>query len=67
MFGYSAAEIVGRPITILIPQELQHEEPAILERLRRNEPINHYETVRVRKDGSRIDVSLTVSPVKGGS
>jgi two-component sensor histidine kinase len=51
-------------VTILIPPERQHEEPAILERIRRGERIEHYETVRMRKHGSRVEISLTVSPVK---
>ena len=64
LYGYTAAEVVGRPITLLIPPERQHEEPAILERLGRGERIEHFETVRVRKDGRRIDISLSVSPVR---
>jgi PAS domain S-box-containing protein len=67
LFGYSAEEVVGRPVTILIPADRQDEEPGILERLRRGERIDHYETVRLRKDGSLVDVSLTVSPIKNGS
>jgi PAS domain S-box-containing protein len=64
VFGYAAEEAMGKLITILIPPELQDEEPAILERIRRGERIDHYETIRRRKDGSLIDISLTVSPVK---
>jgi PAS domain S-box-containing protein len=64
LFGYLAEEIVGKPVTTLIPAELHHEEPAILERLRRGERIDHYETVRRRKDGSKLDISLTVSPMR---
>ena len=64
IFGYSAEEAIGKPITILIPPDHQNEEPKILERIRRGERIDHYETIRVRKDGSPIDISLTVSPVK---
>jgi two-component system, chemotaxis family, CheB/CheR fusion protein len=64
LFGYSAAEVLGRSITIVIPPERQDEEPIILERLRRGERIDHFETVRRRKDGTLVDVSLTVSPVK---
>jgi PAS domain S-box-containing protein len=64
IFGYAAEEVVGKSITILIPPERQAEEPEILRRLRGGERIDHYETVRVRKDGTRLDVSLTVSPVK---
>lgn len=65
IFGYTAEEVIGKPITILIPAEQQDEEPAILARLRAGDRIEHYETVRVRKDGKRIDISLTVSPIKG--
>ncbi|MFZ0424460.1 MAG: PAS domain S-box protein [Xanthobacteraceae bacterium] len=64
LFGYSAEEAVGKPITILIPADLQAEEPKILERIRRGERIEHYETTRRRKDGRLIDVSLTVSPMR---
>jgi PAS domain S-box-containing protein len=65
-FGYSAAETIGQSITMLIPPDRINEEADILARLNRGERIDHYETVRVRKDGSRIDVSLSVSPVKDG-
>ena len=64
IFGYTAEEVVGKPITILIPPDRQEEEPAILERIRRGERVEHYETVRMRKHGSRVDISLTISPVK---
>jgi PAS domain S-box-containing protein len=64
IFGYSAAEAVGRPITIIIPQNRQDEERTILTRIRRGEHIDHFETVRQRKDGSQVIVSLSVSPVK---
>jgi PAS domain S-box-containing protein len=64
LFGYSAEEAIGKPVTMLMPMEWQDEEPKILERIRRGERIEHYETVRMRKHGSRIDISLTVSPVK---
>jgi PAS domain S-box-containing protein len=64
LFGYLAEEIVGKSVTTLIPPERENEEPAILERLARGERIDHYETVRRRKDGTLIDVSLTVSPVR---
>jgi PAS domain S-box-containing protein len=63
IFGYTAKEAVGKPITILIPSDQHDEERAILERIRRGERIDHYETVRRRKDGSLIVISLTVSPV----
>ena len=63
LFGYAAAETVGRSVTMLIPLERQDEEPGILERVGRGERIEHYETVRRRKDGTMVDVSLTVSPI----
>ena len=64
IFGYSAEEAIGQSIYMLIPPERQQEEPGILARLRRGERIEHYETVRRRKDGSLIHISLTVSPVR---
>jgi PAS domain S-box-containing protein len=64
LFGYTAEEAVGRPVTILIPMDRQDEEPFILERVRRGEKVDHYETIRQRKDGSLVDISLTVSPIK---
>jgi PAS domain S-box-containing protein len=67
LFGYSADEAVGQPILMLIPEERHSEETEILSRIRRGERIEHYETVRRRKDGRLIDVSLTVSPVKDGT
>lgn len=63
LFGYTAAEAVGRSITLIIPPERHEEERAILERLRRGETIDHCETVRMAKDGRRIAISLTISPV----
>jgi PAS domain S-box-containing protein len=64
VYGYVADEVVGRPISILIPPDLTNELPDILNRLRMGESINHYETVRVRKDGRRINVALTISPIR---
>jgi PAS domain S-box-containing protein len=64
LFGYEAAEVIGKPVTILIPQDRRDEELFILQQIRRGERIDHYETVRRRKDGGLIDVSLTVSPVR---
>jgi PAS domain S-box-containing protein len=64
VFGYRAEEMIGKPVTILIPPQHIDEEPGIIDRLRRGERIDHYETVRRRKDGSLINVSLTVSPIK---
>src|SRR5215216_906889 len=65
IFGYTADEVIGKPVTILIPEGHLDEEPAILARLRAGDRIDHYETVRVRKDGRHLDISLTVSPIKG--
>jgi PAS domain S-box-containing protein len=67
MFGYGAQEAVGRSITMLYPPERQAEEEAILERQRRGERIEHFETIRVHKDGTRIEVSLSVSPIRNSS
>jgi PAS domain S-box-containing protein len=64
IFGYSAEEAIGQPITIVIPQDRQDEERTILTRIRRGERIDHFETIRQRKHGSLIAVSLTISPVK---
>jgi PAS domain S-box-containing protein len=64
IFGYTAEEAVGRPVTMLIPEDRHDEEPEILARLRRGERIEHYETVRRRKDGELIDIALSVSPVR---
>jgi PAS domain S-box-containing protein len=64
IFGYTAAEAVGRPITLIVPSDRQDEEIAILGKIRRGERIDHFETVRLHKNGSRLDVSLTVSPIR---
>jgi len=64
VFGYTAEEAIGQPITIVIPQDRQDEERTILTRIRRGERIDHFETIRQRKHGSLITVSLTISPVK---
>jgi PAS domain S-box-containing protein len=66
IFGYSAEEAIGRSITLIIPPDRIREEEGVLARLRKGEIIDHFETVRRRKDGSLVDVSLTVSPVKDG-
>ncbi|QBQ53960.1 PAS domain S-box protein [Nitrosococcus wardiae] len=63
LFGYTAAEAVGQSITLIIPPERQEEERLILEKLRRGQRIKHFETVRVSKEGRRIDISLTISPI----
>jgi PAS domain S-box-containing protein len=67
VFGYTPDETIGNPVTMLIPEKHLNEEPGILERLRRGERIDHYETIRRRKDGTLINVSLTVSPVRDSS
>lgn len=64
LFGYSEQETIGKPVTMLIPEDRQNEEPSIIERIRNGERVDHYETVRVRKDGTPVPISLTVSPVK---
>jgi PAS domain S-box-containing protein len=64
LFGYTPEEAIGRPVQMLIPLDRQEEEPRILERIRRGERIDHYETIRRRKDGGLLDISLTVSPIK---
>jgi PAS domain S-box-containing protein len=63
-FGYTADEVIGKPVTILFPPELVPQEAQILAKIRRAQPIQHYETERVRKDGKRIIISLSVSPIK---
>ena len=67
LFGYTADEMVGRPISILAGPGREDEMPAILERLRHGEKIDHYETIRRRKDGTLVDISLTVSPIHDGA
>ena len=64
LFGYTAEEAIGNPITIIVPDDRPEEEPFILARIRRGERVDHYETVRQRKDGTRIDISLSVSPIR---
>lgn len=64
LFGYTSAEAVGRSITLIIPPDLYHEEVTILQKLRSGERIDHYETVRLRKDGTKVYVSLSISPVR---
>ena len=67
MFGYTAAEMIGKPVTILIPPDFVDEEPEILGRVKRGEIVEPYESVRRRKDGTLLLVSLTVSPIKDAS
>ncbi|HEY4356354.1 MAG TPA: PAS domain S-box protein [Acidobacteriaceae bacterium] len=64
LFGYAPDEIIGQSVLLLIPPELHSEEQAILEKIRAGDHVEHYETVRMRRDGGRLDVSLTVSPIK---
>jgi PAS domain S-box-containing protein len=64
MFGYTAAEAVGRPITLIIPPDRLDEEREIIARIRRGERIEHYETIRLSKEGRPIDISLSISPVR---
>src|ERR1700745_3284446 len=66
MFGYSAAEAVAQYITLIIPAERHAEEDNVLAHIRRGEKIDHYETVRQAKDGRKINISLTVSPIRDG-
>lgn len=64
LFGYAAEEVIGKPITIIIPEDRIDEEPMILGRIRQGKPVEDFETVRRHKNGSLIDISLTVSPVR---
>src|ERR1700704_6485914 len=64
IFGYSEAEAVGQSIRLIVPPDLYQAEDDVLLRIRTGESVEHYETVRVRKDGQRIEVSLTVSPIR---
>ena len=64
MYGYTEAEAVGRPVAMIIPPDLREEEARVLERLRTGERVDRHETVRLAKDGTRIDVSLTISPLR---
>jgi len=67
LYGWTAAEAVGRPISLLVPPNRREELAGTMDRLRRGERVRHHETVRVRRDGSRVDVSLTISPVRDAS
>ena len=67
LFGYTAAEAIGQPITLIVPHERRDEELEILRRLRYGERIEHFETMRVAKDGRRLEISLTVSPLRDES
>jgi two-component system cell cycle sensor histidine kinase/response regulator CckA len=67
LFGYSVSEALGKPIQMLLPPERTNEESDILARIRNGEHVNHFETVRVRKDGGRVDVSVAISPIRDKS
>jgi len=67
LFGYTADEAIGNPITIVIPPDRLEEEPAILARIQAGERVDHFETIRRRKDGTLIDISLTISPIRDGN
>ena len=64
MFGYTAAEVIGRSIALIIPEEHAAEAAEAMARLRRGEPVQHFDTERVRKDGKRVQISLSISPIK---
>ncbi|MDQ7248005.1 PAS domain S-box protein [Dongia sedimenti] len=64
IFGYTAQEAIGQPVSILIPQDRQNEEPQILARIRAGERVDHFETIRQREDGRLIDISLSISPIR---
>jgi PAS domain S-box-containing protein len=64
MVGYTAEEAVGQHITLIVPADRRDEEANILERLRRGQQTEHFETCRMRKDGTLLDVSLTISPIR---
>jgi PAS domain S-box-containing protein len=67
IFGYAPEEMIGRPITVIIPPELHHEEADILSRIRAGQRVDHFVTTRVAKDGTRKKVSITVSPVRNSA
>ena len=67
LFGYTANEAIGRPIWMIIPSDRRHEETTILERISQGERIDHFDTVRRRKDGTTLDISLSISPVRDSS
>ena len=66
LYGYSAEEMIGAPISMLIPPELEDETRTLGDRLKRGEQISHFETIRLRKDGSKVIISLTLSPIRDG-
>src|SRR4051812_1024879 len=64
LFGWKPEEAIGKPITIIIPPDRLEEEPQILARLRKGERVDHFETVRVAKDGRHVHISVTISPIR---
>src|SRR6202035_1564045 len=64
LFGYTAKEAIGQPISMIIPLDRRHEETKILARLRQGERIDHFDTIRLRKDGTKLEISLSISPVR---
>src|SRR5262245_13933104 len=67
MFGYTAAEAIGQSISIMVPGNRREEQEEVLGRLRRGETVDHFETIRLRKDGTQIPVSLTISPLRSST
>jgi len=67
IFGYTSHEVIGKSVLILIPPDKADEEPMILDKLKRGERIDHYETIRVAKNGSRLNIALTISPIRDGN
>jgi PAS domain S-box-containing protein len=67
LFGYTADEVIGKSVTILIPADRLDEEPQILDRIRRGERVEHFDTVRRRKDGSLVDIGLSISPIRNAA
>ena len=67
LLGYTAAEVFGQPITVIFPPDRIEEEAVFLDRIRRGEVVDHYETARRRKDGQIISVSVTISPIRDAS
>jgi len=64
LYGYTAEEAIGKPMSLVVPPDRRHEESNIIERIRQGSPFKHFETIRVRKDGKQLDVSLTISPIR---
>src|SRR3954453_8898407 len=64
LYGYAADEVIGKPVSLLIPPDVSDDLPRIMQKIRRDESVVHYETVRKKKDGERVDVSVSVSPIR---